>query len=282
MKKVLITGTKGLSKSVYDYLREHDFSAECMSVRGDNWRDISFLDYDALIHIAGVVPVEGISIEDYYVINTDKTKEIAEKAKAEGVGYFVYLSSMAVYGTEQSMDVSKGTVDIDTPCNPTSDYGKSKLMAEEKLQGLEDDTFRVVIIRTPSIYGKNKTEYLDQFKYLSNKLPVIPKCFVNLKKSAIYEDNLCELIRLLLENNKQGIVCPDDGTCSTVDFCTAIYPTKKMSRIAGICIELFLKNNDRIKDYYGAVCYSQELSKVFDGKYRVKSVAEGVKESYEK
>lgn len=281
MKNVLITGKAGLSSTVKEYLLSGGINAECLDVFGDNWKEENFSGYDTIVHVAGVVPGTNTKTDDFYSVNTKKTADIAKKAKADGIRHFVFLSSMAVYGVSQKMNEQDGTVDADTPCKPDSDYGKSKLLAENELRKYEDNDFSVALIRVPSIYGEGKTDYIDQYRYLADKLPFIPVCFTGLKKSVICVENLCELIRLIVENNTFGIVCPDDGPFSAVDFCSAIYPQKRKSILAGKIIEFFLRKNDRIVDYYGAVCYSPKASNIFGGEYRKTSLPEGVRKSYE-
>ena len=283
MKKILVTGKNGsLSTAVADNLRnKNEYIVEQISVRGDAWKARSFSDIDSIVHIAGVTPQNAKSTEDFYRINANLTNELAEKCKADGVEQFVYISSMAVYGIEQSMDITKGTVTKDTVLTPATDYGKSKLQAEEYLTPLERDDFRVAIIRVPSIYGKGKTEYIDQYKYLAEKLPMIPRAFEDRYKSAICIDNLCELIHLIIKSQSAGIFCPDDGQINAVDFCSAIYPNKKKSKLLGKLIELFLKNNARILDYYGTVCYEKDLANIFDGKYRAFDLEKAIKKAYE-
>ena len=107
------------------------------------------------------------------------------------------------------------------------------------MQELESDEFKIAIIRVPSIYGKGKTEYLDQYKYLADKLPVMPYAFSNHYKSAIYVDNLCELVYLTIKDDYAGLICPDDGAFSAVDYCSAIYPSKKKSKLLGLAISTF-------------------------------------------
>ena len=282
MKRILVTGKNGsLSTAVADYLRsKNEYIVEQVSVRGESWKTQDFSDVDSIVHIAGVTPQNAKSTEDYYQINAELTKALAEKCKADGVRQFVYISSMAVYGIEQSMDITKGTVTKDTKPAPTTDYGKSKLMAEEYITSLESDDFRVAIIRVPSIYGKGKTEYIDQYKYLAEKLPMIPRAFEDRYKSAICVDNLCELIHLIVAGQSSGVFCPDDGQISAVDFCSAIYPNKKKSKLLGKLIELFLKNNARILDYYGAVCYDKDLANAFDGEYRIIGYQKSIRDIY--
>jgi nucleoside-diphosphate-sugar epimerase len=42
----------------------------------------------------------------------------------------------------------------DTPLNPNSAYGKSKIEAEELINKLEDNSFTVATLRPPMVYGK--------------------------------------------------------------------------------------------------------------------------------
>lgn len=283
MKKVLITGLNGsLSRAVAKWIEnKNEYVVQQISLRGDNWRNVSFSDVYCIIHIAGITPQNAKSEEDYEQINSVLTQKLAQKAENDGVCRFIYISSMAVYGLEQQMEIEAGTVTEKTPCNPTTAYGRSKLQAEQNLMLLNSDKFRVTAIRVPSIYGKGKTEYLDQYKYLAEKLPVIPIAFPHHYKSAIYVDNLCELIYLSMGSNSLKIICPDDGGISAVDFCRAIYPNKRCSRLLGMGMEALLKSNDRIRDYYGAISYSRELAEVFEGKYRVIPFAEAVRRTYD-
>ena len=284
MKKVLVTGKRGnLSAAVADHMRaKNEYEVEQISLRGDEWRRVDFSGIESVVHIAGVTPQNAKSADDYYQINSELTKALAEKCKQDGVRQFIYISSMAVYGVEQSMDIGAGTVTKDTKPAPATDYGKSKLLAEEYITPLESSDYHVAIIRVPSIYGKGKTEYIDQYKYLAEKLPVIPRAFEDHYKSAICVDNLCELIYIVIKEQSHGVFCPDDGCISAVDFCAAVYPNKKKSRLLGLLMEVLLKRNARILDYYGAVCYSKEWSGVFDGRYRIMKLDESVRQAYEK
>lgn len=281
MKTVLVTGTLGLSKLVADrFASDAEFTVSMLDLWGDDWKTADLSGYDSIVHIVGVTPQSIKNETDYEKVNVVLTEELAKRAKAAGVGQFVFISSMAVYGAEQNMDPLAGTVTENTPCRPNSEYGKSKLRAEELLDALKDQNFSVASIRVPSIYGKGRTIYLDQYRYLADKLPVIPDAFRSCYKSALCVENLCELIFLIVKENAAGVFCPDDGEISAVAFCKAIYPQKKTSRLLGIGMELLLKKNERIRDYYGAVCYSRALANCFDGAYRVKSYQEEIADAY--
>lgn len=283
MKNVLISGKNGqLSKAISEWLNDkQDVCAEQISLRGNAWENESFCDYDTVVHVAGIVPKDDVKTDDFYAINHKLTERFANKAKKDGVKHFIYFSSMSVYGVEPQMNTVKGTVNEKTSCKPTSDYGKSKLLAEESLRRLSDDSFKITIIRVPSVYGKGKTEYLDQYKNIVNKFSKLPKVFTDKYKSMIYLDNLCELIHLIIKFEKYGIICPDDGQVSAFDICKAIAPKKKISKLLGLAL-LLIKNNARVKDYFGAVCYSKDLTDEFNGEYRVCNYRDAIAKSYEK
>ena len=283
MKNIIVTGANGaLSCKVANHLKtKPDFNVKQLSLRGD-WENSSFKDIYSIVHIAGVTPQNAKSEKDYKAINYELTKSLSDKAKLCGVKQFIFISSMAVYGASQSTEPKKGIINADTPCNPTEPYGKSKFMAEQHLLSLADKGFKVCIIRVPSIFDNQKTEYIDQYKYLADKYPLIPKVFTDNYKSFIHSKNLCELIYLALVSDFDGVICPDDGKISTYDICRAIYPKKPISRIAGWLIRLILKHNPRIVDYYGAIYYSDSLTDVFDLKYRLVDPIKAIEELYEK
>lgn len=269
MQKVIVTGEKGaLSLAVANALRESGLEVENLGLRGDAWKQRSFSGCRAIVHIAGIVPKPGVAAEDFYRVNTNLTKELAAKAKADGVAQFVYISSMAVYGVAPSFNKRKGVVSRITFCSPKSDYGKSKYFAEQAAESFKDDSFRVAVLRIPSIYGVGKTEYFETYRCFLGNLKKIPVAFRKQYKSILCVENLCRLIELVVQNQAEGVFCPDDGKISAFDLCRALMPEKKTSRLLGILVRLLWWNR-RVKEYYGSVCYDPELTGVFNGAYRV-------------
>ena len=284
MKNIVVTGAKGkLSCRVADWLKAKNcFDVRQISLREENFESNNLDKIDCVVHIAGVTPQNAKSEDEYDKVNYLLTKKLADKSKLSGVKQFLFISSMAVYGAEQNIDNKKGLIDANSLLSPKSKYGISKLMAEEYLQSIENDDFLTSIIRVPSVFDKEKTEYMDQYKYLADKLPFIPKAFTKNYKSFIHTNNLCELIYLIIRNNSYGIFCPDDGKFSAFDICRTIYPNKPKSKILGKLIELFMKNNSRIIDYYGAIYYNEKLTNIFEGKYRITNSYEAIGKLYEK
>ncbi len=82
---------------------------------------------DAIIHFAGsiVVPDSVVDPLGYYHNNTVNSRALIEAAVQNDVPHFIFSSTAAVYGMP---DVEK--VKEETPLNPISPYGSSKLMTE--------------------------------------------------------------------------------------------------------------------------------------------------------
>lgn len=86
---------------------------------------------DAIIHFAAkiVVPESVADPLGYYLANTMKTRNLLEAAVHVGVEHMVFSSTAAVYGNPPINPVPE-----DTPPNPMSPYGMSKLMSEIMLR----------------------------------------------------------------------------------------------------------------------------------------------------
>lgn len=214
MKKILITGANSyVGTSFISWLKQwpDEYKTEAISVRGYEWKEKDFSIYDVVFHVAGIAHIKETkeNSELYYKVNRDLAYEVAKKAKRCGVKQFIFLSSMSVYGMETGV-ISKYTVPT-----PKSNYGKSKLQAEELIAPLEDSTFKISVLRPPMIYGKGcKGNYVRLEKF-ALKSPIFPD--IKNKRSMIYIDNLCGFIRLLIDDYSTGLFLPqnDEYVCTS-------------------------------------------------------------------
>lgn len=198
-KKVLITGAGSyIGESFSSYASNNYPALEVNSIdmMDGSWKKADFSSYDIIYHVAGIAHADVGNVseetkEKYYKVNTDLAVEVAEKAKAEGVKEFIFMSSMIVYGDSASFGVKK-VVDEHTVPHPANFYGDSKLQADVAVRDLADDKFKVVVLRPPMIYGKGSKGNYPALAKLAKKLPVFPN--VDNERSMLHIDNLCEFL----------------------------------------------------------------------------------------
>lgn len=233
MKKILVLGKDSyIGESFKKYLEPFggDYLCDILDTVGNEWRKVSFAGYDAVYQVAGLAHLkERPEMRDkYYYVNCDLAVECAKKAKAEGVPMFVYISSISIYGKYAD------AITRETKPAPTTYYGESKLKAEGLLKGLEDDSFKLAVIRPPMVYGKGCKGNFPTLVKFAEKFPVFPK--LNNKRSFIYIDNLSEFIRRLIDKGDAGVYFPQNSeyvcTSDMVRY-IAKYKKKKI-RFTGI------------------------------------------------
>lgn len=209
MKKILITGTHGqIGSSFARYLEQEPkaYETSCVSLRNGTWRTADFSGWDAVVHAAGVVhqreTAENRAL--YHQINCKLTRELAAKAKAEGVGQFVFLSSGSVYGKVE------GIITGSTVPRPVTEYGKSKLEAEKALAALRGETFTVTILRPLMVYGPGCKGNYRTLEKLARILPVLPD-YRN-RRSLVSLERLCVQMKDLIDQGAEGIFFPQEET----------------------------------------------------------------------
>lgn len=207
MKRILITGANsyiGVSFEQYLLQWSDAYQVDTLDVVTDSWRKADLSGYDAVFHVAGIAhQKETKENKDlYYKVNRDLALELAEKAKREGVGHFVFMSSMSVYGMD------RGVITPETKPEPKSNYGRSKLEAEQGLEKLADTGFKIAVLRPPMVYGKNCRGNFQLMLKLVKGSPVFPG--VENQRSMISIKNLCAFVRLVIDTEATGLFCPQN------------------------------------------------------------------------
>jgi UDP-glucose 4-epimerase len=108
-------------------------------------------EIDAITHFAAkiVVPDSVVDPLGYYLNNTSNARTLIETAIKGGVKRFIFSSTAAVYGETTSEPVTE-----ETPLNPISPYGRSKLMVEWMLEDASQaHDFRYVALRYFNVAG---------------------------------------------------------------------------------------------------------------------------------
>lgn len=260
MKRILITGSNSyVGRSLMKWLEKYLelYSVDAISVRDDSWIRSDFSKYDVVFHVAGIAHLKENKKNThlYYKVNRDLAFEIAKKAKSEGVKQFIFLSSMSVYG------IDAGVIDETTPPKPKSNYGKSKLQAEDLIKGLADDTFKVANLRPPMIYGKGCKGNYPRLAKMAKITPFFPN-IVN-KRSMIYIDNLCEFVRLLIDDCSYGIFFPQNDTyvCTSEMVNMIAEVNGKKIRLTKIINPLLrVVKNTTVNKVFGDLVYAKTMS----------------------
>ena len=286
MKKILITGANSYIGTAFEnYIKENypdAYGVDTVDMIDGSWREKDFSGYDAVFHVAGIAHSDSGKISEdraklYYAVNTDLTVETARKAKADGVKQFIFMSSAIVYGESAPIGKTK-VITEDTPVSPANCYGDSKVQAENGIQPLNDDNFKVVILRPPMIYGKGSKGNYPLLAKLARKTPIFP--YVKNERSMLYIENLCAFVRLMVENEEQGVFWPQNteysNTCELVQMIASAHG-KKVYLVKGFTWALKLMGcfTGLVDKAFGSLCYEMSMS-AYKQEYRRCTLQESI------
>jgi len=113
---------------------------------------------EAIVHLASLSNDPSCDLDEdmAYDVNTESTRELARLAVERGVRRFVFSSSCAVYG--------RGVfelLDEESPANPVSTFGKSKLAAEQAVLRMASPEFEPVVARMATLFGWSRRMRFD-------------------------------------------------------------------------------------------------------------------------
>ncbi|QFT08599.1 SDR family oxidoreductase [Vibrio sp. THAF190c] len=188
---------------------------------------------DAVVHIAARVHVMSDSaenpLEEFRLVNTAGTLNLAKQAAESGVKRFIFISSIKSNGESTQIG---SPFRHNSPCVPEDFYGQSKFEAEEQLLELAEDTgLEVVIIRPTLVYGAGvKANFASLMRLVSRGLPLPFGCITNNARSLVSVKNLVDLIVTCIEHPKavnDVFLVSDDHDVSTSEM------VRQMSKASG-------------------------------------------------
>ncbi|WP_217947095.1 sugar transferase [Faecalibaculum rodentium] len=255
------------------------------------WETADFSCYDVVFHVAGLAHADVGKVseeikEKYYQVNTDLAINVAKKAKSQGVGKFIFMSSMIVYGESAPIGTDK-VITADSVPNPANYYGDSKLQADVAIRGLSDKEFKVIVLRPPMIYGKGSKGNYPKLSKIAKSIPIFPN--IQNQRSMLYIENLCEFLCQILLVQYIGtnsiVLFPQNS-----EWVQTSQMVKEVAKVWGknICLirtlgtivffgsKLSGRVSDLINKAFGSSCYQHELS-IYDGiNYQIIDIRESI------
>ncbi len=145
----------GLDTGYYD---ECDFRAPPDNVPelDIDLRDITpepLRGFDAVIHLAALSndPLSDLNPGITYEINQHASVRLARAAKLAGVRRFLFSSSCSLYGAGGDRPL-----DENAAFNPVTPYGESKVLVEQEVANIADESFSPMYLRNATAYGVSR------------------------------------------------------------------------------------------------------------------------------
>ena len=283
MKRILIVGKNSyIGNCIEKWLTQEEvdkYRIEKTSVRNDEWKKIDLSGYDAILYVAALVHIKEKKKfwPDYLRLNAELPYEFAKKAKQSGVAHFIFFSTKAVFRPNTRV------VDDNTELVPVSLYGKSKLEGERRIRSIANDIFRVTVIRPPLVYGENCKGNFSKLVKLSKHIRFFPRVYN--EQSMIYIWNLCELVKLIIEEPaSDSIILPQDEELGgTTDIMVALWEERQekyhLSSLLAIFVKLMMKlrcSSSLNKMFMNSV-YDPKVSCYYDNAYCIYSFREAIR-----
>lgn len=147
---------------------------------------------------------------------------------------------------------------------------------------MNDVSFKVVVVRPPMIYGKGSKGNYPQLAKLATKLPIFP--IVDNKRSMLHIDNLCEFIRLMIDNEESGVFFPQNNEYTNTSDMVQMIANVKGHRIVmlpgtSLAIKLLEKVPGKMgglaSKAFGDSYYDMDMSK-YENEYVVNNLKESI------
>jgi nucleoside-diphosphate-sugar epimerase len=158
----------------------------------------------------------------YYDVNVNGTENVLSFAKERAIYKIIFTSSVAVYG------LNKNNPDENSILDPFNHYGKSKLLAEDKLITWckSSQNHELVVIRPTVVFGiNNRGNVYNLFKQISTRKFIMIGDGEN-KKSMCYVENLVDFLYYFTQIKDYGVHIynyADKPDLNTKDLVKIIY-----------------------------------------------------------
>ena len=258
--KIFLTGSNGfVGQNLIKFL-DNQFELESY------YRDSPIkIEHEIVIHLAGKAHdlKNVVDFNEYYESNTELTKKVYDAFLKSNARVFIFLSSVKAVADRIDVDLTEEY----TP-NPSTHYGKSKLLAEQYILGKQITTYkRVYILRASMIHGPgNKGNLTLLYNFVKSGTPWPLGLFDN-KRSFLSIDNLCFIILELIQNNKipSGVYnVTDDVPLSTNNIIYLISSTLSKKPFILLIPKYIIKIIAKLGDIFKLPLNTERLLKLTD------------------
>ena len=233
-KTLMITGASGFIGSNFIERYKDKYNIIPVDLLKIKPEEIDFRGVDTVLHLAALVhQMKGAPREKYFEVNTELTRKVAEEAKKQGVRHFVFYSTVKVYGYDGDLYNHNIILNEESECKPMNDpYGESKWEAEKILRRLEDNNFKIGIIRPPMVYGKGVKGNMESLIKLVKMFPILPFNYDKNRRSLVNIENLMYLTALVIDKEASGVFLPlDEKNISLKEIVEGIEKAYNLKRI---------------------------------------------------
>ncbi|MDR6786150.1 nucleoside-diphosphate-sugar epimerase [Pedobacter africanus] len=272
MKKIILTGFNGfVGQNLSSYLANHPYNilnlgrslGQNVDYSWDNLDKIEKEPVDIIIHSAGKAHdlKKTSNPEDYYKINYELTKELYDAFLNSAAKKFIFISSV-----KAAADTVHGVLTEDEVPLPETDYGKSKLMAEQYIQTQILPAGKAYYILRPCmIHGPgNKGNLNLLYQFVQKGIPYPLAAFHN-RRSFLSVENLCFVIRNVIDHDDlpSGIYnVADDEPLSTSEVVRILAKSSGNKPILWHIPIGFVKVLAKIGDFLKLPLNSERLTKM--------------------
>ena len=233
-KTLMITGASGFIGSNFIERYKDKYKIIPIDLLKVKPEELNIEKVDCVLHLAALVhQMNEVPREKYFEVNTELTKRMAEESKKQGVKHFIFYSTVKVYGYDGELYNHNIILNEKSLCNPRNDpYGESKWEAEKILKNLEEENFKVGIIRPPMVYGKGVKGNMERLIKLIKKIPILPFNYTKNRRSLVNIENLMYLTSLVIDKEGQGVFLPlDEKNLSLKEIFEGIEKSYGLKRI---------------------------------------------------
>lgn len=266
MFNIIISGANGfVGTNWISYSQKIPFYNNKPFKREDIIKDIDLTSTEKSIflHLAGKAhdTKKLIDSKVYYEVNTALTNKLFDDFLQSEINTFIMISSVKAVADHSIIELTEDVIP-----KPITDYGKSKLFAEQYIFSKKiPRNKKVFILRPCMIHGpRNKGNLNLLFNLVTKKIPW-PLGLYNNKRSFCSIENLCFVIKELIERDDipSGLYnIADDEPLSTIDLIKLIAQSQNHNQLILNIPKSIINVISRIGDFIHLPLNSESLQKL--------------------